>query len=100
MGPSDAVVHVANRKVNGVICVLTSCDRDGRLVRAEYHGDKHGPMCRGVHRNDILSTTVSEYCQYSKICTYTLVPGPVPAHKVTVPSFSILKVAVWSVVNI
>ena len=54
MGLSDAVVHIANREVKGVVRVLTSCDRDGRLVRAKYNGDKHTSMCRRVHRDDIL----------------------------------------------
>ena len=31
--------------------------------------------------------------------TYTLLPGPVPTHKVMVPPFFALKVLVWCVVN-
>ena len=31
--------------------------------------------------------------------TYTLVPSPVPTHKVTILSFLVLKVTVWSIVD-
>ena len=37
---------------------------------------------------------------YILASTYALVPGPVPAHKVLILSFLILKVAVWSIVDI
>ena len=37
---------------------------------------------------------------YILASTYTLVPGPVSAHKVLILSFLILKVAVWSIVDV
>ena len=52
----DTVVDVPNREVNGVVNLLASCDRDSHLVRSKDNRDKHCPMCRGVCRNDILST--------------------------------------------
>jgi len=37
---------------------------------------------------------------YVRASTYTLFPGPVPAHKVAIPPFLILEVTVWGVVDV
>lgn len=99
MGSSNVVVHVANREINRVVYVLTGCDRDGGFVGADYDGDEHRSMCRRVHSDEVLSTTVSKHYARPISNTYTLVPGPVSTHKVVVLLVFVLEVAVRSVVN-
>ena len=33
------------------------------------------------------------------VSTYTLIPGPVPTHEITIPMFLVLEVTVWSIVD-
>ena len=50
----NAVVDIPNREVNGVKNMLTSSDRDGRLVAAKDDGNKHGAMGCRVQCDSIL----------------------------------------------
>ena len=37
---------------------------------------------------------------YNYLTTHTLIPGPVSTHEVLIPTFLVLEVAVWGVIDI
>lgn len=99
MSPPDVIAHVSNREVDGVVFVLTGRNRSCRFIGPKYDRDEHRSVCISINRNEVLNDRVSKASTLSRENTYALLPSPVPGHKVTVPSFSILELAVGNVVD-
>jgi hypothetical protein len=48
------IANVSDREIDWVILVLAGSNRGGGLVTSKNNGDKHRPMCVGVHGNEVL----------------------------------------------
>jgi hypothetical protein len=51
---SDAIVHVPDREVNGVVFVLASCHGNSCFVASKYDGNKDRSVRIGIYSDEVL----------------------------------------------
>lgn len=61
VGSPDMIAHIANRKVNWVVFVLTGRNGDGRLVAPQDDGNEECSVSIRVFRDKVLRRRVSTH---------------------------------------
>jgi hypothetical protein len=56
MCSSEIIVYVANRQVNGPVCVVTCTDGDCSFIAAKNDGAENRAMRLWILRNDVLKS--------------------------------------------
>ena len=51
---ANVIMHISNRKVDGMIFVLASCDRSGCFVASNYDGDEECSVRIDINGDEIL----------------------------------------------
>ena len=92
-------MDVTNREIDGVVFMLAGRDRNRCLVTTKYNRNEHRSMCRGVRPDSVLQNMLSTNASYLSTSAYTLIPCPIPTHKVSIFSLPTFEVMVWGVVD-
>lgn len=103
MGTTSCVVDDSGAEVERVVVVLAGGDRDGCFVATKDDRHEHCAVGLRILCDDVLRR-FNEYQERILVerGTYTLFPGPVARHEVTVNPLAVgpLKVAKWSLMEV
>lgn len=83
MCPSEAIVYVSDRKIDGPVFILPCSDGYSCFIATENDGTKDRSMSCRIFGNHILSTTSVSLIEEGIARTYRLSPRPVCRHEVT-----------------